>query len=155
MNSSKFYFDVYKRFVNIPQINNLVMLEINTTGKLSSDMWPQLFGTIYVESDANKLFRHTFDLCYFNIDDFSNIGTIVKSMNLQKRDHGVNYFLFSSKTSFWVYSNQLLGDAVLQQDGRRFYSIADLGLTPYKIKTSNQTIIHEVLEPEATLFEYR
>lgn len=155
MNSPKFYFDVYKRFVNLPEIANMSLLEVNTTGIISSQMWKQLFGTINVENDVTKLSQYPFDFCYLNLDDFSNVGNIVKAMNLEKRPHGIQYFLMSSKIKFWAHINQLISEESFQLDGRRFYSSADLGFSSYKIKSPDQTIIRECSDSEATLFEYR
>jgi arginyl-tRNA synthetase len=155
MNSPRFYFDIYKRYVNTPDIANLKVLEINTTGTLSSQMWKQLCTTITVESDLSKVGDHEFDFCHINLTDYNNLVVLMKQLNLQKRPHGTHYILLGNKVAAWENIKLLQQDEDLRKDGRMFYTAADLGVLPYKIKKPDQTVIRDVVEPEATLLEYR
>lgn len=168
MNSPRLFFDLYKIYANYKDVENLVVLEFNTTGKLSSQMWTQIFKHIHVETDMSKLNSYEFDIFFLNIEDWSTAERILYSLNYSTRPRGYHEIIVANKAKFWQYFLPLpIGgiskDGICQrakqwggeQDTRQFHVQGDIGLFPYKIKRPDQTIISESLENEATIFHYR
>lgn len=154
MNTPRFYFDIYNRFINIKNVNSLSFLEINSDGSLSTNMWEQLFDNIRIETPSS-ITNNLFDFCYFNLVDYSNILSIIENFNLKKTNHGIHYFIFSNKLEFNNLFKILKDDMRYQNDGRNFHLIADLGFTPYFLKKSDGSLIKEQNESEGILVEYR
>lgn len=154
MNSAKFYYEAYKRFVVLPKITEYKFLEINTTNTLSSPMWKQLCDSITVQNVAS-IQPIEFDICYINLDNYDNIITILKSFNLTKNQSGVHHFVISSKSKLWVHNKALFEDKFFDDDTRRFYSATDIGITPYKLKSPDGTVLSDYADPEGMILEYR
>lgn len=154
MNSAKFYYEVYKKFIVVPQITSYKFLEINTTQTLSSDMWKQLFNNITVQH-VDSLQPCEFDVCYLNLESYDNIVPLLKSLNLTKNERGIHHFVLSSKAKFWVHSSSVFGEESLQTENRRFYSSTDVGIMPYKLKSPDGTVLSEYPDPEGLVLEYR
>jgi hypothetical protein len=154
MNSAKFYYEAYKRFITIPKITSHKFLEINTTQTLSSDMWKQLFSDVTVQH-VDSLQPCEFDVCYVNLDNYDNIIPLLRSLNLAKNERGVHHFVLSSKSKFWAHSRQLFEDQFFWTENRRFYSGSDIGILPYKLKSPDGTILSEYPDPEGLVLEYR
>jgi hypothetical protein len=159
MNSPRLFFDIYKNNVNQKDVNNLVVLEINTTGKLSSQMWKQLFNTIHVESDITKVKDYEFDICFLNIEDWSLSEQILQSLNYSPRSRGFHEIIIANKVKFWPYYIPNIFDHSKnwggEQDTRHLQIVGDMGLFPYKLKKPDQTVIFESTENEATVLHYK
>ena len=168
MNSPRLFFDIYKNNVNQKDVNNLVVLEINTTGKLSSQMWKHLFNTIYVESDITKVKDYEFDICFLNIEDWSLSEQILQSLNYSPRPRGFHEIIVANKAKFWPYFIPDIKDGVSPegiferskkwscgQDNKQLNVFGDMGLFPYKLKKPDQTVIFESTENEATVLHYK
>ena len=154
MNSAKFYYEVYKKFIVVPQITTQKFLEINTTQTLSSDMWKQLFNDITIQH-VDSVQPSEFDVCYINLDNYDNIIPLLKSLNLTKNQRGIHYFVLSSKAKFWPHSRPLFEDQSFWTENRRFYSTTDIGIVPYKLKSPDGTVLSEYPDPEGLVLEYR
>jgi hypothetical protein len=168
MNSPRLFFDIYKTYANYKDVANLVVLEINDTGTLSSQMWTQLFTNIHVENDLSKVGSYEFDICFLNINDWSKSEQILASLNYSPRSRGYHEVIVANKAVFWSYflpapKDGIASEGICQrarswggeQDTRQFHIQGDIGLFPYKIKKPDQTIIAESLENEATVFHYK
>jgi hypothetical protein len=168
MNSPRLFFDLYKIYANYKDVENLVVLEFNTTGKLSSQMWTQIFKHIHVETDITKLNSYEFDIFFLNIEDWSTAEKILCSLNYSPRHRGYHEVVVSNKEKFWEYFlpkpvGDICPDGIFQraklwggeEDKRQFHVQGDIGLFPYKIKRPDQTVIAESVENESTIFQYR
>jgi hypothetical protein len=162
MNSPRLFFDIYKTYANYKDVADLVVLEINDTGKLSSQMWKQLFTKIHVENDLSKVGSCEFDICFLNITDWSKSEQILSSLNYSPRPRGHHEIIVANKAEFWQYFLPSTGPGVCQraklwggeQDTRQFSIRGDMGLFPYKIKKPDQTVVAESKENEATVLWY-
>ena len=168
MNSPRLFFDIYKNNVNKEDVENLVVLEINTTGKLSSQMWKHLFNTIHVETDINKVKDYEFDICFLNIEDWSLSEQILKSLNYSPRPRGFHEIIIANKVKFWPYyippvKEGICASGIFEnsrtwsngQDSRQLHIFGDMGLFQYKIKKPDQTVLFESTENEATVLHYK
>lgn len=167
MNSPRLFFDIYKTYANYKDVADLVVLEINDTGKLSSQMWKQLFTKIHVENDLSKVGSYEFDICFLNITDWSKSEQILSSLNYSPRPRGHHEIIVANKAEFWQYyipspKDGICPDGICQraklwggeQDTRQFSVRGDMGLFPYKIKKPDQTVVAESKENEATVLWY-
>ena len=168
MNSPRLFFDLYKIYANYKDVENLVVLEFNTTGKLSSQMWTQIFKHIHVETDITKLNSYEFDIFFLNIEDWTTAESILSVLNYSVRPRGYHEIIVANKAKFWPYFLPAPKDGICpegicqraklwggEEDKRQLYVQGDLGLFPYKIKRPDQTVVAESLENEATIFQYR
>lgn len=168
MNSPRLFFDLYKIYANYKDVENLVVLEFNTTGKLSSQMWTQIFKHIHVETDITKLNSYEFDIFFLNIEDWTTAESILSVLNYSVRPRGYHEIIVANKAKFWPYFLPAPKDGICpegicqraklwggEEDKRQLHVQGDLGLFPYKIKRPDQTVITESLENEATIFQYR
>jgi len=155
-NTPRFYFDIYRHYVNRDGVNKYKVLEINPTGKCSSDMWRQLFDTYKVVSDPNEAKDYEFNVLLLDLDDWSKTIDTLSVLNFNNRENDVLEVIISQKDDFFEFYQSVMNESMKWGDDEtRFLKImGDFGIFPYKLKTPDQTILEELVSNEGTYLVY-